>query len=103
MAADTAQHDPFAASVRHRRVWFIAAFFFVLVRAIPNIIYPIARDQATYLVIGQGLLNGQHLYQDLWDNKPPGIFFLFAVIVKIFDHTMWCVGLVELVCRLLRE
>jgi len=96
MAADPAPSDPFVASLRHRRLWFIAAFVFVLVRSIPNIVYPIARDQATYLVIGQSLLEGQHLYQDVWDNKPPGIFFLFALIVKLFDHAMWCVGLVDI-------
>ncbi len=94
MAADAESFDPFV--VGHRRMWLTAAFLFVLVRSIPNIDYPIARDQATYLVIGQGLLNGQHLYQDLWDNKPPGIFFIFALIAKLFGHVMWSVGLVDI-------
>ncbi|MBI1941567.1 MAG: glycosyltransferase family 39 protein, partial [Acidobacteria bacterium] len=47
-------------------------------------------------VIGQGLLNGQQLYRDLWDNKPPGIFYLFAGIVKVFGPVMWCVGVVDI-------
>ena len=79
-----------------RRVWLVASLIFVLIRAIPNITYPIARDQATYCVIGQGLLSGQHLYRDLWDNKPPGIFYLFAVVVRLFDHAMWSVGLIDI-------
>lgn len=74
----------------------MASLVFVLLRAIPNISYPIGRDQATYLVIGRGLLGGQHLYQDLWDNKPPGIFYLSAFIVKLFGPVMWCVGLVDI-------
>ena len=80
----------------HRRAWLLASLVFVLLRALPNISYPIGRDQATYLVIGRGLLDGQHLYQDLWDNKPPGIFYLSAIIVKLFGPVMWCVGLVDI-------
>jgi hypothetical protein len=64
--------------------------------AIPNLSYPIGRDQATYCVIGQGLLNGARLYRDLWDNKPPGIFYLYAAIVKIFGPVMWSVGLLDI-------
>ena len=47
----------------------------VLLMAIPNLSYPIGRDQATYCVIGQGLLDGARVYRDLWDNKQPGIFY----------------------------
>jgi hypothetical protein len=74
----------------------VAALLFVLIRAIPNISYPLGRDQATYCVIGQGLLHGQQLYRDLWDNKPPGVFPLYALLVKVFGHAMWAVGLVDI-------
>jgi hypothetical protein len=82
-------------SVQSHR-WLFASLVFVLITAIPNISYPIGRDQATYGVIGQGLLNGQQLYRDLWDNKPPGIFALYALLVKAFGHVMWSVGLVDI-------
>lgn len=78
------------------RLWFYAAIAFVLVRSIPNVVYPIARDQATYLVIGHGLLEGQQLYLDLWDNKPPGIFYIFALVRLIFGAVMWCVGFLDI-------
>ena len=68
----------------------------VLLIAIPNLSYPIGRDQATYCVIGHGLLDGARLYRDLWDNKPPGIFYLYAAIVKIFGPTMWSIGLLDI-------
>ncbi len=79
-----------------RRAWFYGALGLVFLRALPNLRYPIGRDQATYCVIGQGLLHGQLLYRDLWDNKPPGIFYLYAVIVKIFGPVMWSVGAVDI-------
>jgi hypothetical protein len=82
----------------HTRTWPVAALALavVLARALPNIPYPIGRDQATFGVIGQGLLHGQQLYRDLWDMKSPGIFYLYAVMVKLFGTVMWSVGLVDI-------
>ncbi|HJX00321.1 MAG TPA: hypothetical protein VJ453_09170, partial [Terriglobales bacterium] len=56
----------------------------VVVYAIPILTFPPGRDQGTYLQIGQSLLEGKHLYVQLWDNKPPGIFWVYAVIAKVF-------------------
>ena len=78
------------------RRWLLAALLFVLFRALPNLSYPIGRDQATYFVIGEGLLKRLRLYLDLWDNKPPGIFAVYAVLAKLFGHVMWSVGLVDI-------
>ncbi len=78
------------------RAWLLAGLVVVFLRALPNLRFPIGRDQATYCVIGQGLLHGQLLYRDLWDNKPPGIFYIYALIVKIFGPVMWCVGAVDI-------
>ncbi|MFB3923297.1 MAG: ArnT family glycosyltransferase [Terriglobia bacterium] len=94
--ADPSANPVPGVATRHRQIWLLASLAFVLLRAIPNISYPIGRDQATFLVIGRGILDGQHLYQDLWDNKPPGIFFLSAVIVKVFGPVMWSVGLIDI-------
>jgi hypothetical protein len=80
----------------HRSGWLVAALVFVTLRALPNISYPIGRDQATYCLIGQGLLDGQQLYRDLWDNKPPGIFYIFTAIIKAFGPVMWSVGVVDI-------
>jgi hypothetical protein len=85
-----------AATSAGSRRWLLVALLFVLFRALPNISYPIGRDQATYSVIGEGLLNGQRLYRDLWDNKPPGIFAVYALLAKLFHHVMWSVGLVDI-------
>ena len=77
--------------------WLAAALIFVLFRALPNLRYIIGHDQATYCLIGQGLLHGKLLYRDLWDNKPPGVFYIYAVIVKIFGPVMWLVGSVDII------
>jgi hypothetical protein len=76
--------------------WLAGTLVFVFFRALPNLRYLIGRDQATYCVIGEGLLHGKLLYRDLWDNKPPGIFYLYALIVKVFGPVMWSVGVVDI-------
>jgi hypothetical protein len=88
--------DAVAQKNQHARAWLLSGLVVVFLRALPNLRFPIGRDQATYCLIGQGLLRGQLLYRDLWDNKPPGIFYIYALIVKIFGPVMWCVGAVDI-------
>ena len=38
-------------------------------------------DDGTYANIGWALNHGAHLYIDVWDNKPPGIYWLCAFLV----------------------
>ena len=67
----------------------------VLILALPILTIPPGRDQGTYLQIGQSLLEGKHLYVDLWDNKPPGIFYIYAGIAKLFGRVMGSVAVVD--------
>jgi len=83
------------ASTRSR-AWLYGTLGLVFLRALPNLRYPLGRDQATYCVIGQGLLRGQLLYRDLWDIKPPGILYIYAVIVKVFGPVMWSIGIADI-------
>ncbi|TAM81929.1 MAG: hypothetical protein EPN47_11035 [Acidobacteria bacterium] len=87
-----------SVSLRNSRTWLIASMATVLILSLPNLQYPIGRDQATYCVIAESLLKGKHLYRDLWDNKPPGIFYLYVPIVKLLGRAAWLVGAVDLVC-----
>lgn len=41
-------------------------------------------DTAIYLAMGRGLLNGLTLYEEIFDLKPPGVFFLAALSLKLF-------------------
>jgi hypothetical protein len=76
------------------------AIVFVLVRALPILSFPMGNDQGTYLTIGQGLLEGKQLYRDLWDNKPPGIFIVYAGIAKLFGRVMWSAAAVDILLLL---
>ena len=83
------------------RYWLAGSIFVVLVKAIPTLRFPIGGDHAVYLTLGQCVLDGGVLYQDCWDTKSPGIFFLFALIVKLFGVTMWGMRVADLAWLLL--
>jgi len=92
---------PAAPSARFHNAWFAAAMLFVVARAWPVLSNTPGRDQGTYLTIGRSLLQGRILYRDLWDNKPPGIFYIYALIGKLFGVRMWCAAAVDLALLLM--
>jgi hypothetical protein len=78
------------------RALLALAILFVLVRALPILTFPLGRDQATYLVVGKGLLEGKQLYQGVYDIKPPGIYIAYAGIAKLFGRVMWSAAVVDI-------
>lgn len=72
----------------------------VLLYALPILTLPPGRDQGTYLEIGQSLIEGKRLYLDLWDNKPPGIFVIYAGIARVFGKVLWSTAVVDVVLLL---
>lgn len=53
------------------------------------------RDSGVFIYVAQGLLDGEIPYLDVWDHKPPLIFFLDAVAL-VFNNSLWGVWFVEL-------
>lgn len=86
-----------SAKPERLRIWLPATLLLVFLRALPNIRFPLERDSATYCLVAQQMLHGMSLYRDLWDNKPPGIFYIYLPIVKLFGPVMWCVGVMDVV------
>jgi len=81
--------------------WLYGTLGLVFLRALPNLRFPLERDSGTYCLVAEGMIHGLRLYRDLWDNKPPGIFYLYVPIVKLFGPVMWCVGVMDIVWLLL--
>lgn len=55
----------------------LCSLFFLL--RLPSLIEPYwYGDEGIYHVIGQALNQGQLLYKDIWDNKPPLLYILYA-------------------------
>jgi 4-amino-4-deoxy-L-arabinose transferase-like glycosyltransferase len=53
-------------------------------------------DENIYLSIGYGLTKGQRLYQDVWDNKPPLIYLVYALGSLVSSSSIWIFRLINL-------
>ena len=54
------------------------------------------RDEATYAVFADHLLNGSELYKDIQDIKPPGIFLIYSAIQLIFGKSLLAIRLMSM-------
>jgi len=64
-----------------KAVWGVVALcvFFIFLR-MPSVIEPYwYGDEGVYEVIGQAMNHGSMLYRDIWDNKPPLLYILYAL------------------------
>lgn len=66
---------------KSRFIWFligVCVVFFIL--RLPSLVEPNwYGDEGIYQVIGQALQHGKGLYIDVWDNKPPLLYILYAI------------------------
>ena len=65
----------------HRSKWIllILCSIFVILR-LPSLIEPHwYGDEGIYQVVGRALNQGRVLYRDIWDNKPPILYIIYAV------------------------
>ncbi len=56
-------------------------------RALPVLTYPLGRDQGEFATIGRSILDGKIPYVDLWNPKPPAVFYVYALAIQIFGRT----------------
>jgi len=47
-----------------------------LLLRVPAIAAPLGIDQGLWASIVRGMARGQLLYQDVWEQRPPGIYFV---------------------------
>lgn len=62
---------------------------------------PFVRDAYGYAFIGQSLARGLVPYRDVWDHKPPGIYFANAIIFFIAPDYIFGLRIVSIVCSIL--
>ncbi len=58
----------------------------------------IDRDESTFILMGQSILDGHLLYTNLWDVKPPLAFVSYALIIAIFGKSIISVRIAGAVC-----
>ncbi|MFC1517583.1 hypothetical protein ACFL5G_03390 [Candidatus Margulisiibacteriota bacterium] len=66
-------------------VWFLIILFsLTILLRINVVIEPLGTDQGIFSYIGMRLNQGALPYKDVWDHKPPLIFYLYQGLYKIF-------------------
>src|ERR687889_2081724 len=50
----------------------------LLILRLPSLTQPMGPDQALYAYVGERILHGELPYRDAWDQKPPGIHYVYA-------------------------
>lgn len=74
----------------------IAAFQAFLLANLLSFDY--GRDQGIYALVARAITHGGIPYRDVWDFKPPGIHFLFALARALFGSAPWAIRAVEAAC-----
>jgi len=65
---------------------------------------PFDRDIMTYAVIGHELLTGRALYSDIWEQKPPAIYAIYAIAESLAGygpHTIFLLSVMLCIITLL--
>lgn len=74
---------------------FIALVMLVLIAAYPTLTYPMGRDQGMYANIGRSILYGGTPYVDMWDIKPPPIYYIYAAGIQLFGNTTTAIRAID--------
>ncbi len=80
---------------RHAAILIVIAA--ILLIAAPTLTYPLGRDQGEFATIGRGLLQGKVPYIDLWNPKPPAVFYVYAAAMSIFGQTAPALRAIDLI------
>ena len=69
-----------------RKYWLLVLLVIgiTLLAALPILTYPMWRDNGIYATIARQLNAGKTLYVDVWDIKPPPIYYIYALGISIF-------------------
>ncbi len=63
----------------------------------PLLTYPFGRDQGVFAAAADVLSRGGVPYRDVWDVKPPGIFYLYWMSFALFGRSMLAPRLLDLI------
>jgi len=74
----------------------LAAIGFVAVLGLPTVIIPFATDHVWFSMGARTILDGDQLYRDFWDQKPPLIYLLYAIPSALGGERMEAVRVFDL-------
>jgi hypothetical protein len=66
----------------------------------PMLAYPFGRDQGLFACAADVIRRGGLLYRDVWDLKPPGVYYLYWLSLAAFGRSMLAPRLLDLLLTL---
>jgi len=66
----------------------------------PMLAYPFGSDHGVFATAADGISHGRIPYRDIWDNKPPGVDYLFWAAFHLFGRSMLSIRLLDLLWTL---
>lgn len=77
---------------------FLVAFLLLLICSRSSFLYPCNdwNDANSYFTMGKGLMNGQIIYRDLYDQKGPYLYLLYGVSYLLSNTTFYGVFFFEI-------
>lgn len=67
------------------KFWLILFLFYFIAR-LPSLFMPHWNfDEGVYLSVGSDLNNGFELYSQSWDHKPPMLYWVYQILLKLFS------------------
>jgi hypothetical protein len=88
--------------MKHRSLPVIVILIFlVLCMGLPTFYYPLGRDQGNLAYSGSIILKGQVPHRDSWDQKPPGVAYLYALAFLLFGKSMEAVRALDILYHLI--
>jgi hypothetical protein len=64
--------------------------------ALVSLSYPFGRDQGLYYYVAHGWLEGSIPYRDMFEQKTPGIFMIYALAILLFGRNMWGIHVLDI-------
>lgn len=72
-------------------LWFLISSLYTILRLPSLFLRHFSLDEGYYIAMGWDLNNGQNLYQQTWDRKPPLIYWLYSWLLNISDNRYWII------------
>ncbi len=84
------------------RIILLCCLVLLALGRLPSTCEPLSQDQAVFTLGGKLLLQGETLYRDVFDHKPPAMFFIYTPIYWIFGPSGLGCALIDLLLHLLQ-
>jgi hypothetical protein len=97
-ASGVAEADDLVPADGRPRAWLAAglSILLALLLGLPHLLYPFGKDQGEYAYLGWAWLNGEVIYRDVFNVKPPLTHLLHALAQSLFGHQMIAIRLLDL-------